>query len=42
MIITRGGGGGYSLIRTQWGRAASQGMFFDFGLKQGIDLSFLS
>ena len=23
-----GGGGGYSLIRAEWGRAASQGMFF--------------
>ena len=22
------GGGGYSLIRAQWGRTASQGMFF--------------
>ena len=29
--------GGYSLIRAQWGRAASQGMFFGiFCLKQGI------
>ena len=29
----------YSLIRAYWGRAASQGMFFDrdFCLKQGID-----
>ena len=28
MSVRWGGGGGYSLIRAQWGRTASQGMFF--------------
>ena len=36
-----GGGGGYSLIRAWWGRAASQGMFFGiFVLKRVSILSF--
>ena len=30
-----GGGGGYSLVRASWGRAASHGIR-DFCLKQGI------
>ena len=35
------GGGGYSLIRAQWGRAASQGMFFGiFVLNRVSNLSF--
>ena len=35
------GGGGYSLIRAQWGRTASQGMFFGiFVLNRVSNLSF--
>ena len=39
--IDAGGGGGYSLIRALWGRAASQGMFFGiFVLNRVSILSF--
>ena len=39
--MTPGGGGGYSLIRAYWGRAASQGMFFGIFVLNGVsNLSF--
>ena len=41
MSVRWGRGGGYSLIRAQWGRTASQGMFFGiFALNRVSNLSF--